>query len=31
LNCDPPDLCLLSKWDYRREHRCPPFAHFRAA
>jgi hypothetical protein len=19
LNCDPPDLCLLSSWDYRRE------------
>jgi hypothetical protein len=21
LNLDPPDLCLLSSWDYRREHR----------
>jgi hypothetical protein len=19
-NCDPPDLCLLSSWDYRRGH-----------
>jgi hypothetical protein len=19
LNCDPPDLCLLSSWDYRCE------------
>jgi hypothetical protein len=19
LNCDPPDLCLPSRWDYRRE------------
>jgi hypothetical protein len=23
LNCDPPDLCLLSSWDYRRDHQCP--------
>jgi hypothetical protein len=22
LNCDPPDLCLLSSWDYRCEHRA---------
>jgi hypothetical protein len=22
LNCDPPDLCLLSSWGYRREPPC---------
>jgi hypothetical protein len=21
-NRDPPGLCLLSSWDYRREHQC---------
>jgi hypothetical protein len=25
LNLDPPDLCLLSSWDYRRE---PPASSF---
>jgi hydrogenase maturation factor len=23
LNCSPPDLCLLSCWDYRMSHQCP--------
>jgi hypothetical protein len=23
LNRDPPDLCLLSSWDYRRESPVP--------
>jgi hypothetical protein len=23
LNCDPPDLCLLSSWNYRREPLVP--------
>jgi hypothetical protein len=22
-NCDPPDLCLLSSWDYRHFFVCP--------
>jgi hypothetical protein len=22
LNCDLPELCLLSSWDYRHEHQC---------
>jgi hypothetical protein len=22
-NCDPPDLCLLSSWDYRHEPLAP--------
>jgi hypothetical protein len=25
LNHDPPDLCLLSSWDYRREPLVPYF------
>jgi hypothetical protein len=25
LNHDPPDLCLLSSWDYRREPSCGVF------
>jgi hypothetical protein len=24
-NRNPPDLCLLSSWDFRREHWCPAF------
>jgi hypothetical protein len=23
LNCDPPDFCLLSSWDYRYETPAP--------
>jgi hypothetical protein len=34
LNDDPPDLCLLSSWDYRRELLAPGtkcvLAHLRA-
>jgi hypothetical protein len=27
-NHDPPDLCLLSDWDYRHEYQClAPFVH----
>jgi hypothetical protein len=26
-NYDPPDLCLLSSWDYRRESWRPPILH----
>jgi hypothetical protein len=22
LNLNPPDFCLLSSWDYRRDHWC---------
>jgi hypothetical protein len=22
-NCDPPDPCLLSSWDYRYDQQCP--------
>jgi hypothetical protein len=25
LNRDPPDLCLLSSWDYRREPLAPGY------
>jgi hypothetical protein len=26
LNCDPPDLCLLGSYDYRREPPPPSYA-----
>jgi hypothetical protein len=25
LKCDPPDLCLLSSWNYRREPPAPGY------
>jgi hypothetical protein len=28
LNCDPPDLCFLSSWDYKREPLAPTHSHF---
>jgi hypothetical protein len=28
LNRDPPDLCLLSSWDYRREPLVPALCFF---
>jgi hypothetical protein len=28
LELDPPDLCLLSSWDYRREPQVPGFSKY---